>query len=74
MLWHFDLLKFSDSIRLFVWQDHDRLLTLNIVITEIFLHSIKCIKPPNAILETFLEFIESVMLGKVIIHKPYFKI
>ncbi|XP_038905560.1 uncharacterized protein LOC120091545 isoform X2 [Benincasa hispida] len=47
-------------------KDHDRLLTVNIVITEIFLHSVKCIKPPNAILETFLEFIESVLLGKIV--------
>uniref|UniRef100_A0A9I9CWU2 Pre-rRNA-processing protein Ipi1 N-terminal domain-containing protein n=1 Tax=Cucumis melo TaxID=3656 RepID=A0A9I9CWU2_CUCME len=47
-------------------KDHDRLLTLNVIITEIFLHSIKCINPPIAILETFLEFIESVMLGKIV--------
>ncbi|KAG7022980.1 Testis-expressed protein 10 [Cucurbita argyrosperma subsp. argyrosperma] len=47
-------------------KDNDRLLTLNIVITEIFLHSSKCIKPPNVILERFLEFIESVMFGKIV--------
>ncbi|XP_022147799.1 uncharacterized protein LOC111016649 [Momordica charantia] len=47
-------------------KDDDRLLTLNIVITEIFLHSSKRIKPSNVILERFLEFIESVMLGKTV--------
>ncbi|KGN59441.1 uncharacterized protein LOC101213652 isoform X1 [Cucumis sativus] len=47
-------------------KDNDRLLTLNVIITEIFLHSIKCINPPLSILETFLEFIESVMLGKIV--------
>lgn len=47
-------------------KDNDRLLTLNIIITEIFLHSSKCIKPPKLILERFLKFIESVMLGKIV--------
>ncbi|GAV57315.1 Ipi1_N domain-containing protein [Cephalotus follicularis] len=43
----------------------DRYFILNIMITVIFLHCSECICPPAALLEKYLDFIESALLGKI---------
>ncbi|XP_015900414.3 uncharacterized protein LOC107433628 isoform X1 [Ziziphus jujuba] len=43
----------------------DRYFTLNTVFTEIFLHLCEWICPPDVLLERFLDFIESALLGKI---------
>ncbi|KAF3442742.1 hypothetical protein FNV43_RR16659 [Rhamnella rubrinervis] len=43
----------------------DRYFTLNTVFTEIFFHLCEWISPPPDLLERFLQFIESALLGKI---------
>ncbi|KAJ4827083.1 hypothetical protein Tsubulata_013897 [Turnera subulata] len=45
-------------------KDDDRYFILNMAITEIFLHSSKCIFPPAELLNRFLLFIEHALLGQ----------
>eukprot|EP00257_Ricinus_communis_P023061 XP_015582954.1 uncharacterized protein LOC8275754 [Ricinus communis] len=46
-------------------KDDERYFTLNIMITETFLHLSECICPPADLLEKFLAFIECALLGKI---------